>query len=500
LIARQARPVAGLRLSAVARRLRAAGLLVAAPEADPALSGISDDSRSVRAGELFCAWRGTAVDSHDYVPAAARTGAAAAVVEHPIESTPIPQLIVRDGRSAAALSAAVVFGEPQDAFTMAGITGTNGKTTSVWILRHLLAARWRTASLGTLGVVLEDGRLLEGSESLTTPGPIDLARVLRLIADRGIEAVAMEVSSHALDQKRVYALRFDVAVFTNLSRDHLDYHRTFEDYLAAKLSLADQLRGEGCAVINTRDAVWAGVRGRAAQVLSFGIGGDADVRATEIVPGDRGTRFTCVHAGRLVRAELPLLGLFNVENALGALAACVALGLDLADAAVRLATVPQVPGRLERILESPFLVVRDYAHTPDALERALRAVRPLARGRLIVVFGAGGDRDRGKRPLMGAVASAHADIAIVTSDNPRTEDPESIIDEIVVAIPETKRVRLADRRQAIAMALDVARVGDVVLLAGKGHESYQVIGSERVPFDERQIVEELRRAAPRLAP
>ena len=482
---------AALGLEMVERRLREAGLLVNGVQGDTRLYGVSDDSRTVRPGDLFCAWRGTSFDAHEFVGAAARAGAVAALVERPVADAAIPQLVVRDGREAAAIGAALVFGDPQSALVLAGVTGTNGKTTSVWILRHLLGLRWRAASLGTLGVILEDGSVLEGSERLTTPGPVELARTLRQLADRGVECLAMEVSSHALDQKRVHALPFDVAVFTNLTRDHLDYHGTLERYRAAKLSLATQLRPGGGAAINAGDVAWAPVPAIASRVLRFGIEADADLVAKHVKLGEYGCRFDCSYHGTTVEVSVPLVGSFNVENALAAVAGCLVLDFELEQTCARLATVPQVPGRLERLVEQPFIVLRDYAHTPDALARALRAARPLAKGRLIVVFGAGGDRDRGKRPLMAEAAAANADVVIVTSDNPRTEDPDAIIDEIVAPLPESRRLRMTDRREAIAAALRTAHPGDVVLLAGKGHETYQVIGTTRIPFDEKIIVQEL---------
>ncbi len=479
-------------LHTVAERLRSLRLLVDESGGDARIAGITDDSRAVESGDLFCAWQGVAFDAHHVVADAARAGAAGALVEHAVtEATDLPQLIARDGRRAASVAAAVVLGDPQDELRVVGVTGTNGKTTSVWMLRHLLAGRYRTASLGTLGLYLDDGSKLEGSERLTTPGPVELIRALRMLVDRGVEAVAMEVSSHALEQGRVHALGFNVAVFTNLTRDHLDYHGTEEAYLAAKLLQVDRLRENGVAVINARVPAWAGVRQHARHVLSFGIDVDADLRASHVIVNGQGTRFVCSHRGDVVPVELPLLGAFNVENALGALAACTALGLDLRQSARRLAAVPQVPGRLERIGVKPCPVLRDYAHTPDALERVLQVLRPLTRGRLIVVFGAGGDRDPGKRPLMGAVAAANSNVSIVTSDNPRTEAPDAIIDQIVAGMPEHRRLRITDRRAAIAQALGMTGPADLLLLAGKGHETYQVLGTTKVPFDEQRIVQEL---------
>ena len=482
---------AGVRLSSVVARLRDWALLVGAPAADVDVMGITDDSRQVFRGDLFCAWAGGAVDAHRFVSDAQAAGAVAAVVERPVAETVMPQVVARDGRRAASVAASVVLGDPQDALRVVGLTGTNGKTTSVWLLRHLLSSAYRCASLGTLGVYLPDGSRLEGSERLTTPGPVELIRTLRALVDGGADAVAMEVSSHALEQGRVHALGFDAVVFSNLTRDHLDYHVTEAAYLAAKLLLADRVREDGWAVINARVPAWQAVRSRVRRVLSFGIDTDADLQASHVIVTEHGTRFVCTYRGEVVPVELPLLGSFNVENTLGALGACVALGLDLRTCVARLASVPQVPGRLERIAETPCTVLRDYAHTPDALERVLQDLRPLVRGRLIVLFGAGGDRDPGKRALMGEVAQANADVIIVTSDNPRTEDPDTIIDQIMAAIAPGRAERITDRRLAIAHVLGLARRGDVVLLAGKGHETYQVLGTTRVPFDERTIVQQL---------
>ena len=481
-----------VRLSEIVARLERAGLLVAAPGADPALAGVSDDSRRVRPGDLFCAWVGTAVDAHRFVPAAEQAGAAAVLVERQVSGSSLPQVVVTDGRRAAALAASAVYGDPGEALRLVGVTGTNGKTTTVWLIRHLLGLRWASASLGTLGVILEDGQPLEGSESLTTPGPVELARTLRGLVDRGIRAAAMEVSSHALHQGRVESLRFDAAVFTNLTRDHLDYHGTEEEYLAAKELLANLLRDGGAAVVNGDDPAWSGLASRLPRVIRFGLDADsADLVATDVDVAADGTRFRLVTPAGEYPVELPLLGAFNVQNALGALGACMALGLDAGELVERLATVPQVPGRLERIAERPCPVLRDYAHTPDALNRALVTLRPLVAGRLIVVFGAGGDRDRGKRPLMGSIAAALADVPIVTSDNPRTEDPEAIIDDIVAGMGDVSYIREVDRRRAIAKALELARPGELILLAGKGHETYQILGTEKVPFDEREIVRAL---------
>ncbi|MEA3244537.1 MAG: UDP-N-acetylmuramoyl-L-alanyl-D-glutamate--2,6-diaminopimelate ligase [Gemmatimonadota bacterium] len=481
---------------AIVTALRAAGVLVATPEGAPEhVRGVADDSRRVTAGGLFIAVRGTERDGHGYIGAARTAGAALVLAEDPAQAAGGPAIIVREGRRAASIAAAAYYGDPAARLTLAAVTGTNGKTTTVGMLRHLCddATGTRAASIGTLGVLVGSaGEPVDAGAGLTTPGPVDLQRVLRLLADRGAKVVAMEASSHALAQHRVDGLRFAAAVFTNLTRDHLDYHGTMEAYRDAKLSLAEHLAPDGTAVVNADDPAWTAIPSRVRR-LTFGLGTGADVRATGVAYAPDGTRFRLTRAadGTSADVRLPLIGDFNVVNALGAAAAGMALGLGLADVAARLATMPQVPGRLERVGERP-TVLRDYAHTPDALERAMTAVRPFVAGRLIVVFGAGGDRDPGKRPLMGAVAARHADAIIVTSDNPRTEDPERIIDAIVAAIPEGRFERIEDRRAAISRAIAMADPArDLVLLAGKGHEDYQVRGTVKLPFDEAQIVAEL---------
>ena len=479
-----------LMLSELTERLRAAQLLVAEPSSDVQLTGIADDSRRVAQGDLFCAWAGTSSDAHRYVAVAERAGAVAALVERAVADATLPQLTVTDGRRAAAIAASIFFGEPEKALRMVGVTGTNGKTTSVWMLRHMLSQREPTASLGTLGTLLEDGSVLPGSEELTTPGPVELARTLQLLVSRGVKAVAMEVSSHALAQGRVHALRFDAALFTNLTRDHLDYHGTIEAYRDAKRSLVNLVREDGAAVINSDDEAWRGLAAQAPRTVTFGTRHHADIRALDIALSAQGSRFQLSTKQGTLPAQVPLLGEFNVENALGAAAVCIALGFTATEAVAALATIPQVPGRLERIADTPCPVLRDYAHTPDALERVLVTLRPLTRGKLYVVFGAGGDRDRGKRPLMGEVATRGADVAIVTSDNPRTEDPDEIIDDIEQGM-RGAHTRITDRRAAIRHALNSARADDIVLLAGKGHETYQIIGTEKQSFDEREIVQQL---------
>ena len=475
--------------------LQASGLLDATRGVLPeTVSDITDDSRHVTAGCCFVAVRGTARDGHAFLPAVAEAGASCVICED-ATATALPALVVHDARAAAAVAAAAFHHEPARALRFVGVTGTNGKTTTVGILRHLLdESDAPAASIGTLGVLIgSEGTPLPGGAGLTTPGPIELQRVLRALVDAGVRRVAMEVSSHALEQGRVRGLTFDAAVFTNLTRDHLDYHETMEAYFAAKAMLVDELGPDGTVVSNADDPIWRDLP-KAPRALRFGLADDAaDIRATDVRFTPRGSEWTLVTPAGSVPVRLPLIGDFNVLNALGAAAAALAGGLRPMQIAERLATLPQVPGRLEVLREHP-TVLRDYAHTPDALDRALAALRPFTPGRLIVMFGCGGDRDRGKRPLMAQAARARADHLVVTSDNPRTEDPERILDDIVQPLRAGSYDRIEDRRAAIAHAIALADPAkDVVLLAGKGHETYQIRGTVSYPFDEREIVQEMMR-------
>ncbi|MEK7402048.1 MAG: UDP-N-acetylmuramoyl-L-alanyl-D-glutamate--2,6-diaminopimelate ligase [Gemmatimonadota bacterium] len=477
----------------IAMALASANLLVEVRGALPDwVTSVDDDSRRVHRASLFVAVKGSERDGHNYLERARAAGAAAAVVED-ASRTALPALVVSDGRLAAPIVAAAAYDWPAKRLRLLGVTGTNGKSTTVHIIRHLLDEPGaRAASVGTVGVLVGSGGTpLPDTSGLTTPGPVELQAGLRRLVDAGVRSVAMEVSSHALDQHRVDALTFEAVVFTNLTRDHLDYHGSMTAYRSAKARLVDQLAPEGTLVVNAEDPAWRSLR--AAKRCTFGTRGRADFGARGARFNSTGTRFTLVAARATYDVVLPLVGDFNVANALGAAAAAYATGLPLDAIARRLASVPQTPGRLEVIHREP-TVLRDYAHTPDALERALRAVRPFTRGRLIVVFGAGGDRDKGKRPLMGGIAERLADIVIVTSDNPRTEDPERILDDIEAGMTRGEHGRIEDRREAIARALALAKSDDVIVLAGKGHETYQVRGTEKLPFDEKRIVAELARA------
>ena len=478
---------------------RAAGLLDALRRGDqlveagpaPEPAGLADDSRAVTPGSWFVAVRGSQQDGHRFIPDALARGAAALVVERPDPEAPVPQVVVRSGREAALALARAWYGDPAAHLTLVGITGTNGKTTTAALVRHLLNRDGGAGSIGTLGAY--DGRgdsVPSTAGGLTTPGAVDLQATLAALRARGVAVVAMETSSHSLAQGRLDGLSFAAAVFTNVTRDHLDYHGTMEDYVAAKFRLAGLLAPDGTAVVNADDPAWEALPS-GLPVLTFGLDRPADLRAEGLVLGAAGSRFRLGGRAGSREVDFPLLGDFNVSNALAAAGAALSLGLPLADVAGRLSAAPQVPGRMERIATRPCTILRDYAHTPDALERALRTLRPLTRGRLLVLFGCGGDRDRGKRPMMGRLAAELADLAIVTSDNPRTEDPGAIIADVVAGMGAASRRVEPDRRRAIALALEEAGEDDTLLLAGKGHETYQVIGTEKQPFDEREIVARL---------
>jgi UDP-N-acetylmuramoyl-L-alanyl-D-glutamate--2,6-diaminopimelate ligase len=480
-----------VRLADIEAALAAQGLLLGVKgELPQEANGISDDSRTVARNEFFVAVRGWNSDGHDFLDAAAGRGASAAIVEDPAR-TSLPALVVREGRRAAAIAAAIAYRDPAHNLSLLGVTGTNGKTTTTSIMRHLFDdSAGSSASIGTLGVLVgSNGEVLPGGGGLTTPGPVELQKLLRELVERGVRTVAMEVSSHSLDQKRVDGLEFDVGVFTNLTRDHLDYHGTMDAYLKAKTRLLDYLRQGGAAVVNADAPEWSALEPRS-RLITFAVRTNADIRARNVRYTTQGSEWTLVTPRSSADVTLPLIGEVNVENTLAAAAAAYALGHSAETIAARLSSVPQVAGRLEVISTHP-TVLRDYAHTPDALERTLGTARAFTRGKLIVVFGCGGDRDKGKRPLMGEIAERDADFAIVTSDNPRTEDPDSIIDDIEAGMHGTRHERVTDRLAAIQRAIDVAEDGDIVLLAGKGHETYQIRGTTSYPFDEKEIVREM---------
>jgi UDP-N-acetylmuramoyl-L-alanyl-D-glutamate--2,6-diaminopimelate ligase len=448
------------------------------------ITDLAHDTRAVGRGCLFFCMRGARHDGHELAVEAAAAGAVALVVERPVD-VGVPQLVVEDVRAAAAAAADAFFGEPTRTLLVAGATGTNGKTTTTFLLRSILEQAGRRCGLvGTVEWIVGGERR---PAAFTTPEAIDLQRLFRSMLDAGDDAVAIEASSHGSAFRRLDRVRFDALVFTNLTQDHLDLHHTMEDYFQAKRRLFTGPAPVPAAV-NVRDPYGRRLAdelagAHRAPLVTFGLGPDAEVRAEDLALGPGGSRFRA--AG--IELETSLLGRFNVENVLGAVAAALLLDVDDAAIAAGVAAVRGVPGRFEAVDEGqPFAVVVDYAHTPDSLERVLTAARALADGRVLVVFGAGGDRDRAKRPLMGRVAAAGADVAIVTSDNPRSEDPLAIVAEIVAG-DEERFVVEPDRRAAVRRGVELAAAGDILVIAGKGHEQGQDVGGEVLPFDDRDV-------------
>jgi UDP-N-acetylmuramoyl-L-alanyl-D-glutamate--2,6-diaminopimelate ligase len=466
-------------------------------EGEVEVEALAYDSSEVGPGAIFFCVPGQTRDGHDFAPDAVERGAVALVVERPLE-LPVVQVVVPDARAAMAPLAARFWGDPTATLRVAGITGTNGKTTTSFLLREILErAGVRTGLLGTVK------RVIGGVESevvRTTPEAIDLQATFGRMLEAGDRACVMEVSSHALALRRADGIRFEVAVFTNLTQDHLDFHADMEEYFLAKRLLFSPVVGvpPRVAVVNADDPFGRRLAGEF-DCLTFSVGGgDADFRAQEVSFDAGGARFRCLAPDGAVEVVTKLPGHFNVENALAALAAARAMGVELETAAAALAEAGRVPGRFEPVEEGqPFAVLIDYAHTPDSLENVLRAARRLTEGRLICVFGCGGDRDREKRPLMGRIAAELADVCVVTSDNPRSEDPMAIIEQILEGSGRDGVTVEPDRRAAIKLALAEASSGDTVVIAGKGHEQGQEFeGGRKIPFDDSEVArEELGRLA-----
>jgi UDP-N-acetylmuramoyl-L-alanyl-D-glutamate--2,6-diaminopimelate ligase len=465
----------------------------------PTVTGLTYDSRKVRPGNLFVAVPGLREDGRRYVAEALGRGATAIVLEaaDTLAGSAAGRVIVPSSREALARLAGAYFGHPSRRLRVVGITGTNGKTTTSLLVNALLGLGGRaTGVIGTIEYRIGPEARPAGQ---TTPEAVELQSLLAEMVEREVTGVAMEVSSHALALRRVDGVEFDIAVFTNLTQDHLDFHGTLESYRAAKARLFSLLASGGkpgrAAVINADDPAGPSmVEGLGLPVLTFGLGGGADVQPRRFESAMAGITMEVQTPGGTLEIRSPLVGEHNVMNLLGATAVGLALGVPPDAVAKALASVTAVPGRFEREeAGQPFLVVVDYAHTPDALERVLTTARRLvaAGARLSVVFGCGGDRDRGKRPLMGGIAARLADRVWVTSDNPRSERPEAIIDEIVGGIEavggRAHHAAIPDRRTAIPCALASAGAGDVVVIAGKGHETYQIVGSAVLPFDDRAV-------------
>jgi UDP-N-acetylmuramoyl-L-alanyl-D-glutamate--2,6-diaminopimelate ligase len=480
-----------VRLADLAGRLRDA---VLTGDGEAEITAVTHDSRKAGPGSLFVAIRGLTADGNEFVDAALKKGALAVASESAPRSG-VAWLRVSDARAALAVLSAAVLGAPADSLELIGVTGTNGKTTTTHLIDAALRAAGEPTSLiGTIQYRIGQ-RLSEAVR--TTPESSDLQALFREMVDAGSRYAVLEVSSHSLALKRVYGCRFRVAVFTNLTRDHLDFHGDMDAYFAAKRVLFDTLlREDGHAIVNAEDdragELVGAFRGR---VWTYAVERPADLRAEQVSLSLQGTRFRAITPTGTLDVATPLLGRFNVQNVLAALGAALAVGVSPEAALRGVESVVQVPGRLEGVgAGHDFAVVVDYAHTDDALKNLLETVRELGPRRVITVFGCGGDRDRTKRPLMGAVASRLSDVAIVTSDNPRSEPPEAIIEDIQRGMGRQSRAEhhaIVDRRDAIARALEMAGPGDVVVIAGKGHETYQVIRDRTIPFDDRQVVRDL---------
>jgi UDP-N-acetylmuramoyl-L-alanyl-D-glutamate--2,6-diaminopimelate ligase len=461
--------------------------------------GVTNDSRAVRRGSVFVCFRGARHDGHAFVPQAVRGGAVAIVSGFPLKST-VPVVVVRDPLAALARLSAAFWGFPSRRLDVVGITGTNGKTTSVFMAESILASARIPA--GIIGTIRNSFRGREYRHVHTTPEAHDLQQMMADMLERGARAVVMEVSSHSLDMKRVEGTSFRAGVFTNLTRDHLDYHRSMAKYFEAKSLLFSSLPASaegGVAVLNWDSPEGRRLAGRTrARVMPFSAAGRmagkirGGLRATDVRASAVGTQFVLHEDGQKVRVSLHMPGAHNVANALAAAGAARSLGVGLGDIARGLGRLKAVPGRMEKVhIRAPFTVVVDYAHTPDALERVLASLRPLARRRLAVVFGCGGNRDATKRPIMGRIAAERADFSWITSDNPRYEEPDAIISGITAGIRRPGRYAVvADRRKAIRSALSAARAGDIVLLAGKGHEMTQDIAGRSFQFHDTSVARE----------
>ena len=458
---------------------------------DRDVAGIAYDSRRVQRDTLFVALRGEKTDGHQFVHQAVERGATVIVYDQEAKTPHATLVRVANARHAMADLAAAFYNRPVRRLKMAGVTGTNGKTTTTFLLKHICEkAGMRCGLIGTVRYEIGE-RVLPAVR--TTPESLELQELLAQMTNAACKAAAMEVSSHAIAQERTRGLEFDVAVFTNLTQDHLDFHGTMDAYFESKLKLFTNLAGQehkkkAAAVVNLDDRYGAKIverLGSDVPVVTYGMGVHADFRASNYRPEFSGTSYQLDAKGKSYLVRVPLIGRFNVANSLAALAAANNLGIPLRDAILSLGKAPQVPGRLEAVpAKRQFQVFVDYAHTPDALLNVLKTVRELSPRKVICVFGCGGDRDRAKRPLMAHAADQNADFSIITSDNPRKEDPDAIIAEVEKGFRSERYEKITDRAQAIARAVTLAQPRDIVVIAGKGHETYQEFADHTIPFDD----------------
>ena len=471
------------------------------------ITSITHDSREVVPGTLFVCLTGAKVDGHNYIAQARERGAAAVLVEQTVDGAGgLTVITVKDTRSAMQIIAPAFFDYPARKMRLIGVTGTNGKTTTTHILRSILSeAGFKVGLIGTIHTLIGDQVLPMKN---TTPDVIDLQALLAKMAAAGMDYAVMEVSSHAIALNRIAGCEFDIGVFTNITRDHLDFHQTFDNYIDAKaglfrsLGISDSSKINKMAIINIDDAAGAVMQmNSSCGVITYGLGANALLRATNIHVHADGVSFTIEGSFGTMPLKLKITGIFNVYNVLAAIGAALAEQVDWTVIKSALEEFESVPGRFELVRTNlPFSIIVDYAHTPDGLENILKTAREFALGRIIVVFGCGGDRDRTKRPIMGQLAVDYADIAIATSDNPRTEDPAAILQEVEAGmargITDGKRYEvIGDRRSAIKRALQLAEKQDIVIIAGKGHETYQILGNETIHFDDREVARQLAQEA-----
>ena len=457
------------------------------------VQGIAYDSKAVKPDDVFVAIKGFRVDGHRHLEEAFSKGATAAVTEERLSGIPgITQILVPDTRLALAQLAAAFYGNPSSRLQLIGVTGTTGKTTTAYLIESILSASGaKTGLIGTVDIKVGEKKF---PVKLTTPESLDLQRLFKKMLDTGVEKVAMEVSSHAIDLQRVEACQFDALVFTNLSQDHLDYHHSLPEYFKVKRRLFEK-NPESFWIVNLDDPHGKKIaKIPGGRVLTYGLSPEAEIRAESIEINRKGVLFSLVGPSLRTTIRSGLKGNFNLYNLLAAAATGIILGSKPEAIRDGLEGLKQVPGRFETVdLSQDFDVVVDFAHTPDSLEKALKAARGITTGRIITVFGCGGDRDKMKRPLMGQIAGELSDLIIITSDNPRSEEPQAIIDEIEQGLRSTspkKYLKIIDRREAIFEAISQAKAKDLVLIAGKGHESYQIFKDKTVPFDDREIAEE----------
>ena len=458
---------------------------------DTEISGIAYDSRLVMPGYAFVCIKGYETDGHKYVDSALKNGAALIVAEDKVEAAEVPVCYVSDTRKTLADMSCAFYGNPSKEFKLVGITGTNGKTTVTYLIKSILdQTGCRVGIIGTNQNIIGDKVLLTKSTTPTTPNSLELQKIFSEMKESGAEYVVMEVSSHALDLHRVRGCNFDVGVFTNLTRDHLDFHKTMKNYMMAKAKLFDH---SVTGAINIDDEYGKQIYEiyKDSDILTYGLCENADVRAKDIRINPRGVNFTITYKEIDYPMFLCIPGTFSVYNAMSAICACINLGIDMETITLGLKAAVGVLGRVEVVpTDTDYTVIIDYAHTPDGLENIIRAMKSFAKGKVITLFGCGGDRDSSKRALMGEIAGKLSDFTIITSDNPRTEEPLSIINMIEDGMKTTDGdyIVIPDRREAIAYALDNAQADDVIILAGKGQETYQIIGKEKFDFDERVVV------------